>query len=501
MALISTELLCTSRRKPNPSWPMRIEHNQPRLIPPPSFEPQERQSRSREWVVARSRSFASRASSRGSFSVRRKQSTQYSKLRRPQIGAPSDFRHVENGLSRRPEGFRKLELSIYMPENQLSPILPHFGAVDDTTFPYQNEPLYPPSIYAQSRSESSLSFQIPRKPIRSSTASTSDLVRPRPGSLSVDELLNALEGDIPRRPPQARLRSYTEPPAYDRVKSALHERFELEQKLREIDIIIEERQSVYFSSRPTSRAPSRAASRSESRPRVYEESQEPLPTPPLNPSFTQRMSSSVADQRPKTAPSQTVYIPARLTPFNQATATFNKPPLPLKERSFAAPPPPLPLVLTAPPQSLRKKKSFSRVSSWLFPSPMSASSSPQDHTRTLSMDSITNAPKNITSREGFYQCIDLNSHTPTHRRSGDSFVSTVSSLSHNDDVDSKLDAQTLVGTWTPNSSPGREKREKSVELTRIRTFGEPDIEAKELWRVEELPLPTGHGRNSVGVAF
>jgi hypothetical protein len=52
----------------------------------------------------------------------------------------------------------------------------------------------------------------------------------------------------------------TEPPAYERVKSALHEKFELEQRLKDIEEIIEERKSVYFNSRPTSRATSRPAS-------------------------------------------------------------------------------------------------------------------------------------------------------------------------------------------------------------------------------------------------
>lgn len=50
------------------------------------------------------------------------------------------------------------------------------------------------------------------------------------------------------------MRSLTEPPAYERVKSALHEKFELEQRLKNIEELIEERRSIYLSSRPTSRA-------------------------------------------------------------------------------------------------------------------------------------------------------------------------------------------------------------------------------------------------------
>jgi hypothetical protein len=153
---------------------------------------------------------------------------------------------------------------------------------------------------------------------------------------------------------------------------------------------------------------------------------------------------------------------------------------------------------------LRKKKSFSRVSNWLFPS----SNPSSEHARNMSLDSITNSPKPVTSREGFYQCIDLQ---PPARTSIDT-ASTVSTL------ESELEAPpTIETTWTPESSPGRERaekeveiralsidsgREESVELTRVRTFGEKK-ENEERWRMEALPTVAGHmhGRNSVGVAF
>jgi len=126
----------------------------------------------------------------------------------------------------------------------------------------------------------------------------------------------------------------------------------------------------------------------------------------------------------------------------------------------------------------------------------------------MSLDSITNSPKPVTSREGFYQCIDLQ---PPARTSIDT-ASTVSTL------ESELEAPpTIETTWTPESSPGLERaekeveiralsmdsgREESVELTRVRTFGEKK-ENEERWRMEALPTVAGHmhGRNSVGVAF
>ncbi|TVY85729.1 hypothetical protein LAWI1_G008565, partial [Lachnellula willkommii] len=320
--------------------PIGIEHRQPRLIAPPMPEPQDRPStRGREWV-SRTKSFASRASSRGSFSVRRKINA-YNGPRRPRmaIGAPTDFQHLTAmPPSRRTEGsggFRPLELSIYMPQNQLSPLLPHFRP-EDISFPSNDDMKdlpRPPTAMTHSRSGSALSFQIPRKPIRASSRTSSEWTahfQPRPDSLTAQELLARLETDMPNPPPAARLRAMTEPPTYERIKSALHEKFELEQRLKDIDEVIEERRSIYMSSRPTSRATSRGRS-------VYSASQgiplmpstsvtflilpEPMPsTPPLKPSFAERL----ADQRPKTAPPKnTVHIPSRLKSFTEASATFS----------------------------------------------------------------------------------------------------------------------------------------------------------------------------------
>lgn len=170
--------------------------------------------------------------------------------------------------------FRPLELSIYMPgDAQLSPILPHFKP-GELSFPIDD---FDGSEYAptHSRSGSSLSFRIPRKPLRASSRASSEWTahfKPRPESLSAQELLAALESELPRAPMPARLRALTAPPAYERVKSALHEKYELERQLRDIDEVIEERQSIYFNSRPVSRATT-ATDRPASITSVYEESQ------------------------------------------------------------------------------------------------------------------------------------------------------------------------------------------------------------------------------------
>ncbi|KAL2061815.1 hypothetical protein VTL71DRAFT_7193 [Oculimacula yallundae] len=351
-----------------------------------------------------------------------------------------------------------------------------------------------------------MSFRIPRKPVRSGSGTSSEWsaqFKGRPGSLSAQELLTALQ--LPQAPPPARLRAMTEPPAYERVKSALHERYELEQQLRDIEEVIEERKSVYFNSRPNSRLASRPAS-------IYSDSQEPMPAPiplaPFNPtpqtppSFAERVSSPLG-QRPKTAPSKTVHIPSRLVPFTEASATFRSPSMSSTSSrpDRGSPAPPLPLVLQAAHPPLRKKKSFSRVSNWLFPAS-------GEHSRNISSDSITNTPKPITSRDGFYQCVDLRPAVPLARSNS---LSTVSTL------ESELDEPTIPTSWSPNSSPGTshqkqqevtirelsmdsDRNEKSIELTRMRTFGEKTMGHDETWRMEPMP---GHvpGRNSVGVAF
>jgi hypothetical protein len=225
---------------------------------------------------------------------------------------------------------------------------------------------------------------------------------------------------------------------------------------------------------------------------------EPMPTVmPVKPTFAERAGLPTADQRPQTAPSKTVHIPMRLKSFTEASAAFNAPSTPptppSRFQQALPPPPPLPLVLqTRPP--LRKKKSFSRVSNWLFPG--------AEHSRNISLDSVTNTPKPVTSREGFYQCVELKQVAPNVSTMS---VSTVSTL------ESELDEPTIPTTWSPNSSPGRgvairtfsmdsERQDKSLELTRMRTFGEKEMAPEESWRMEPLPVHVP-GRNSVGVAF
>jgi hypothetical protein len=168
-----------------------------------------------------------------------------------------------------------------MPDNQLSPLLPHFGGADDEADSVLS---YPAPALVHSRSESALSsFSIPRKPLNAHksvhgrledlsvhTASSSNgserftqQIQPQqalPESPSEQELMAALQEELPQTPPKARLRSNTEPPRIinrdsaqvDRVKMVLQEKLELEKRLQDLDSIIEERRSVYLSSRANS---------------------------------------------------------------------------------------------------------------------------------------------------------------------------------------------------------------------------------------------------------
>lgn len=243
---------------------MRLVNGQPQLRSPPLPQTLKRpqtastfdrpQTRGKDWI----RSF-SRASSRGSFTLRRNTSSRASS--RMVISAPYNFQHhTETSFVREPERvivkdspkLRPLELSIYLPGNRLSP-LPEFGP--------RNVDGKSDRALLHMRSESALEFRIPRKPLLSTVMERR--------SMNTEELLTALANDSSNERP-ARLRADTEPLAYERVKSAVLENMELDKRLKELDDAIE-RRSVYLTSRPTSRA-SRVESRHERRESIYSES-------------------------------------------------------------------------------------------------------------------------------------------------------------------------------------------------------------------------------------
>ncbi|KAI5917085.1 hypothetical protein F4810DRAFT_83498 [Camillea tinctor] len=328
--------------------------------------------------------------------------------RRPQISAPTNFQHLHSEsffpdysllqAGPRPASFHPLELNLYITEEKLSPMLPRFDYPSPPVTPppraytISNSSDDSPSV-AHQRSYSPMSFHIPRRPVNNG------------GSIfdSPDSGVST-----PQRPPPARVRAQTSPQKatpmmedlVERVANAMMERDKLQEQ---IDDVIE-RQSIYISSRPsTAYGPSEM---------------EPMPEipalPPNAPSFSERLGVD----RPQTAPSR---LHAR-GPY-QANSS--------RKIQGHVPPPPLPLRLRPP---LRKKKSFSHVSAWLFPSE-------EHHRRDISLDSLTNAPRPVTGAEGFYQVADPDQ---SQRCSFDS-ETTVSDWSNEEE-------ETLPTSLSPSSS-------------------------------------------------
>jgi hypothetical protein len=209
----------------------------------------------------------------------------------------------------------------------------------------------------------------------------------------------------------------------ERIASAMLEKERLQ---AEIDSIVE-RQSIYTNSRPTTAYGMQDLGPMPSIPAL----------PAAAPSFAERL--SIDSARPQTAPpTQPIHIPRRQKSFAEAVARFNNSPVSNRTRDETERPlaPPLPLVLRPP---LRKKKSFSRVSSWLFPG------GDGQHQRDISLDSLTNQPRPVTDKEGFYQIA-------SQRRISLDSVTSGSSQWRTEEEDGDKSA-TVPTTWSPGSSP------------------------------------------------
>ncbi|KAL7926313.1 hypothetical protein ACQKWADRAFT_282405 [Trichoderma austrokoningii] len=369
---------------------------------------------------------------------------------RLQISAPFEFRHVESGSFQFPfppqrpsrpwespvtpdtpeTPFEPLQLDVLNLGKQLSPILPDFSLTREMTPP----PLvhlpgrsYDEHSPSPKRSHSSTAFHIPRKTVATGSFSSSPEVSP----------LNFASEK------QLRARDY-EPSDMEAIKErvacAMNEVEELQKKIN--DII--ERQSLYTASRPST-AHSMART-------VPDAADVPIipALPPAAPSFAERLNTEVS--LPNTGPITASIHISQLEAYEETLDSIRQLSqiMPMhEERPAPPPPPPLPLVLRPP---LRKKKSFSRVSTWLFQEPGRA--------RNQSMDSITNAPLPIKGNEGFYQCV-----TPPRRpdrRSIETF-DTLSTWSTNDGD------RTVPTAWSPRSTPTR--KEEDVLLERSVTFG------------------------------
>lgn len=368
-----------------------------------------------------------------------------------QISAPFEFRHVESGSFQFPfpphrpshpwespvtpdtpeTPFEPLQLNISSSGKELSPILPDFSFPTEMTPPslvhLPGRP-YGERSPSQKRSHSSTSFHIPRKNIATGSFSSSPEVSP----------LNFASDKQPRA------RDYTPSDMEaikERVACAMNEVEELQKKINDIM----ERQSLYTASRPST-----AHSMARTVPDAAEVPIIPA-LPPAAPSFAERLNTEVS--LPNTGPITASIHISQLEAYEETLDNIRQLSQIMPMQEERPPPPPLPLVLRPP---LRKKKSFSRVSTWLFQEPGRA--------RNQSMDSITNAPRPIKGSEGFYQCV-----TPPRRpdrRSIETF-DTISTWSTNDGD------RTVPTAWSPRSTPTRKEEDNLLE--RSATFGQSNI--------------------------
>ncbi|KAK1778554.1 hypothetical protein QBC45DRAFT_159522 [Copromyces sp. CBS 386.78] len=579
---------------------------QPTFIPPSYAEPVFSNQRSFEQTPecqrGRSRSVkGARSSHGGSVSRSRPRWLSRSSSRprqRPQISAPTNFRHVHSESFQypspsdhpsqqcllpqpqpqpqeqqqqhiyeqqqqqpkrsRPPSFHPIELSI-----RASPLLPHFVADENETTSRITPP--PPAHIAENSN-------ITRWDISSATMGPNDVDYPTSFLLPRHAVGQVQQSSTnsqfpPRIPPKSRARAHTAPSTdimLERIASAMLEKEKLQ---AEIDELVE-RQSVYKGSRPGS--PVGYSARESMR--VFD-----VPAiPAAAPSFAERVSYD--ERRPKTAPSSSqpqgpgtfsamsggsatpdgTTLALAVAAFNYHPPTINlthhwygqhgfnhaangdrpvssastakanesrsqtstRPATPQRiitsefERPLA---PPLPLVLRPP---LRKKKSFSRVSNWLFPgigSGSDSNSSPTDtyhshsyskrHEHSISKDSITNAPRPIKENEGYYQCFSPsqgnqyqqsqqqgakmdNNNNNNHSDSASSTSSLSSWRSEEEEVPTT--------TWSLGSSPVRQSPGQTPKQTPVLSADEASFAVNAAFAATVTPPPTAEVKGVAG---
>lgn len=374
--------------------------------------------------------------------------------RRPLISAPSDFRHLNSGPFQAPRdedsrpkagqdnlphgnSFRPLELSIYQPGNRISPILPHLDAASLISTPPQ---AHMTSFHrgwsyeAMSRRKQgypSSNFRIPRRLVVAKTrSSVQSLTKREPARVTG-------RTSVYKRPDVDAIK--------ERVASAL---IEVERLQEQIDEVIG-LQGLYTRSRPTSRSSSGRRTTGEylvaeiavrpdilSRCRVGSQLPPPVPAlPPAASSFSRRLKTELQIQTSEPNCSASTTDSGR-SPVEKsgsvANASAASRPGSGKLSSSSA----QKMTIASPPP-LRKKKSFSRVSSWLFPGPEENSGESMDEGGKLS--------RSMKRKQELYHCTAASSGSPG-RQSCDSSAS-VSTWTTDDGED------TAPTAWSPDSTP------------------------------------------------
>ncbi|KAK4041937.1 hypothetical protein C8A01DRAFT_14417 [Parachaetomium inaequale] len=495
-----------------------VLRDQPTVIPRPSAEPawsSERTYKTLERETERTR--LRRPTSRDSSVRKNWFSRSSSSVRRLQISGPTDFRHLHSESFQfppqpsrpRPRSFRPIELSIYQPDNRLSAILPHIEC--DVTPPPRaytgNSSKWDAAsgtTLANERSYSTMSFHIPRKHCQQESGVSDASMTP------------------PRIPPKSRARASTAPNTERIVARIASAMIEKERLQAEINSVVQ-RQSVYFGSRPSTGYDMRGASFANgARAQLTSPDLEPMPSipalPAAAPSFAERLS---VDDRPRTAPSHMASMTVHEKTLELTVAAQSQP----SQTPYTRSPydsssnksadrldrplaPPLPLVLRPP---LRKKKSFSRVSNWLFnpdevdQSPSAATTS--SPTMTFATTATT-SPRPVKESDGFYQCVAPPEGLPRTSMETSSSVYTWETGGEDDESASEGEAKT-VPTTTAWGSPDQTPKQGSStrHTTPVIGFNRAEFE-KETGGGGEggegglgVVDPNAHRPLSVGVAF
>jgi hypothetical protein len=331
----------------------------------------------------------------------------------------------------------------------------------------------------------------------------------------------------PRIPPKSRARAYTAPNT-ERIVARIASAILVKERLQaEINTVIQ-RQSIYMGRPMTGFDMSGAYEPSSTARSVLTFTGiEPMPSIPAlpaeAPSFAERLS---VDDRPRTAPSNmrssmtvqektleltaaaqfqsspTAFTSPRYDDNNNKTNT-NSPSEQSDSESIERPlAPPLPLVLRPP---LRKKKSFSRVSNWLFqpegnPHADDENSTDSSPTMTFPTTTTTTSPRPVKESDGFYQCVAPPEGLPRTSMETSSSVYTWETNGDEEEDDDEEEAKTVPTTaaaWSPEQTPKQGSNSSRhttpvIGAGALKGFGEGGLQVVGM----DAPRPL-----SVGVAF
>jgi hypothetical protein len=457
---------------------MEICYEQPQIIPPLRAEPVRPRStvtthsiprHVSQWV-ATGQDFAKTVSARAS-SIHTLSKPRRSHARnRPSIGLPTSFRHndgidgiqsmVEGATEpiRRRRSFSPLELSIYSPSGRLSP-LPDFEADD------WNILQKPPQALVRDRESiaSTSSFNIPRKPIGSSRPSSQISFSSRPTSLTLTALprmgeeptsraesprsipgglqrastqssVSSASRILSRLPSPSRSRSNTAP---SRPTSVRRLKMDVDEAIRELNTIVEERRADAYRSRSQSPA---LINRPPPSPSHH--------VPAIAPSLRMRVRSETLSDIGSafSAPLNAKPLPAtpKPSPLSQSTTRLSPPtirpvpgPGPLNSNPITPPTPTVPTPTTP----------MHRLGAWIK---RSLPTTPT--TAATTYKSAPQTPRSTISTP-FYQCEPYILTQSQHSRSSSSGSAGSRTITHNRQDSAETATVTLFSTRTHDSIP------------------------------------------------